>query len=258
MTLVDDLLREGEFAHYGKKGMRWGVRRPVDSSGRVVGSPSGSSSGRSDGRGGSSQGTSSTTEAAVVAKAQAHGKASLSNKELDILSNWELNSHASGNQKSSTDHERATKALEKASTHGHQALSNEELNALTKRIESEKKFVSLTTDQKSALQKQVDQLRLEKDYRQLSAEAKQAKKSAGRKIIDSIISSASDAAMKEAGKYGKKLVQSMLDDTSGTSKPLAKAATGRKTKPGPFKVNPNKVKFSPTSLDNLPASKKRR
>lgn len=197
-------------AHYGIKGMRWGVRRNLDSSGHVQ---------------------KSAAEAAGTPDIVKGGHAAPSVHTKGGLD---------GNVNTSADAERATKAYVKARTRGISSLSNEELKAITNRVKAEKEFHQLSSDQKSELQKKVDELRLMQDYRKLSAAEAEAKKSTGRKIIDSVLSSAVKTANEQAAAYGQQIIKDMLSQT-GTKK----SDVGLRKPNGPFRVNPDKVRFHP-------------
>jgi ribosomal protein S13 len=137
----------------------------------------------------------------------------------------------------SADYERATKAYAKAQEKGVQALSNDEIKAIEKRVEAERKFSQLTSEQHSDLKSSVERLRLEKEYRGLKSEAAASKKGAGRKIVDSMLSGAAKQANELAAAQGKKLIADMMAD--GAKKTATKSATK-----GAFKVNPAKVKIN--------------
>lgn len=154
----------------------------------------------------------------------------------------------------SADFERAAKAYQKSQEKGTQALSNEEMKAITNRINAEKNFMQLTTDQKSELQRKVDQLKIEKEYRQLSSEKAKATRSTGRKIVDSLMQAAVEAAGKEASKMGKDLVEQMMGQKVKTKKTTS-TSSGKKPMPKAFKVNPNKVKFSRAQSGGLAVRK---
>lgn len=229
-VMHDDLSLDDFLEHYGIKGMHWGVRRQPGTDGLVA--PS-------------------------------------SDAKPEV------------NVGSSADHERAVKALAKAGEKGRGALSNEEIAQITKRLEAEKKFNQLTGEQKSELQKQVDAMKLQKEYRQLKAEQAIASRSTGRKMIDSLLKGGIDAATNVAADLGKDMARDMLGlnvkdpktklkseielmklqkEHRDLSKDLGKFAnaTATKTASGKvkFRVNPNKVKVTPTILNNLPKLKR--
>lgn len=212
-------------AHFGIPGMKWGVRRRVGSSGRVVRSDPGTDSGKS--------------KAGDDDEAQ-----------------------------KSADFDRAAKAFAKAQEKGTQALSNDEIKAITNRINAERSFNQLTSDQKSELQRKVDYLKLEKEYRQLSSELAVAKRSTGKKVVGALVGAAATAVNNHAATIGK----SMIDDMLGLNKPSLKdqlqkkndlmrtqkenkqlsdelkkmgISTATPSSPGtPFRVNPAKVTIS--------------
>lgn len=188
-------------AHYGIKGMHWGVRRQPGADGTV---------------------------------------------EKTAAEPDSVTGHTS------VDHERAAKAYAKAQGQGLQSLSNEELRAVKNRIEAEKSFRALTTDQKSELQKKVDDLKLMDEYRKYKSKDVEARRSTGRKLMDSMLKAGIDVASQHAADYGRQLVKDMLDG----SKPNVKlktptSSTPKSGKKMPFKVNPNKVRINPTNVPNL-------
>ena len=207
-SLQHEDFEEEYLEHYGIKGMRWGVRRSTNSEGYVNRSASEKSGG---------------DHASGGHPSETHAKRP---------------GGMDGDPNTSADHERATKALAKAESRGKSSLSNEELQQITKRIEAEKKFQQLTTDQKSELQKQVDQLQLEKQYRTLMSEKKMAERSTGRKIVDSLINAGVNAAQEQAASYGSQLVKDLLKQSGGKGVLNAPKPSGK------FKVNPAKVKVS--------------
>lgn len=150
----------------------------------------------------------------------------------------------------SADHDRAAKAYAKAQEKGLQSLSNDELRSITNRVKVEKEFHQLSSDQKSDLQRKVDELKLMDEYRKYKSKDIEARKSTGRKLVDALLQSAMKAASEQASEYGSQLVKDMLNNT-GTSKRDFGIKTKPKTKGTrdmPFKVNPDKVKISrPTS-----------
>jgi len=215
---LDALLDKHNLVHYGIKGMHWGVRRNLGSDGRV-------------GAG---------TVAAHPSDTHAKTPSVHTPGGMD------------GNPNTSADHERATKALAKAKERGTASLSNEELKAIANRVEAEKKFHQLTTDQKSELQKAVDQMRLEKDYRQLKAERARATRSTGRKILDAMLGAGMDAAQKQAQSYGEKMAKDLISQMTAGSVKVKPAKKGKPGSKPTFKVNGNKVTVTPTPVNNLP------
>lgn len=213
-------------SHYGIKGMHWGVRRSVGSDG-------------------------------LVEKSESEKKASKSGSG---------DSSSSSSGESSADHTRAAQALAKANEKGQHSLSNEELSQLTKRLQAEKQFVQLTRDQKSALQKQVDQMNLEKQYRQLKSEEAQRQKSTGRQVIDQLVKTTKDSAIQELGqKGGVELANQLLKqfgiDSAKPSKsakipnPFKKSSSESSSKSSkttyPFKANPESIKIGNHTLPKL-------
>lgn len=166
----------------------------------------------------------------------------------------------------SADFDRAAKAYAKASEKGVQALSNEEIKAITNRVQAEKSFRALSESQASELQTRVNQLRLEKEYRQLQGELAQKKASTGKKVIAGLLSAAVSAAQKEASDLGKSLVQDMVGkkktptlkdqlksknellrlrkENAELYRDLGSLGAMPSASGTPFRVNPAKVKIS--------------
>jgi len=148
-----------------------------------------------------------------------------------------------GDKNTSTDHERVTAVIAKAKKQGFSSLSNEEIRMVNKRFEDEKKF------------------------RQVTTEAARARRSMGRKIIDSLVSAGVEAAQQQAAASGRKIVKKMMEERLakkagldlGDAAKTAKAAQqvgkmAAKTagvKTSAFKVNKNKVTFTPTVLNGV-------
>jgi 2'-5' RNA ligase len=151
----------------------------------------------------------------------------------------------------SADFERAAKAYAKAEEKGLQSLSNEEIKAITNRVQTEKSFRALSEPQKSKLEQEIDQMRLEKSYRELKAELNQKKVGIGKKIVNAFLEGAVTTAKGAAQKQGQDLIKEMLSQ-SGTKK-VAKSAAKTTRSSGQFKVNPAKVKITrPTSGVRVP------
>lgn len=167
-----------------------------------------------------------------------------------------------GDKDTSSDHERVTKALVKAQKRGTSALSNEELKAIATRAEAEKKLRQLSDGEKSAVQKRVEQLRLEKELRQLESEHAKAMRSTGRKLMDSLVQTAAQTAQEQMADYGKTVVQDLLGVSQPTALDRMKKENeglkirkehrqlkkdlydlGERSSSTPFKVNPSKVKI---------------
>ena len=166
----------------------------------------------------------------------------------------------------SADFDRAAKAYAKADEKGLQALSNEEIKAITNRIQSEKAFRSLSEPQQNELQSRVNQLRLEKEYRQLQGELAQKKQSTGKKVVAGLLGAALSAAQKEASDLGKSLVQDMVGkkktptlkdqlksknellrlrkENAELYRDLGSLGAMPSASGTPFRVNPAKVKIS--------------
>jgi hypothetical protein len=151
-----------------------------------------------------------------------------------------------GDKNTSTDHERVTAIIAKAKKQGFSSLSNEEIRMVNKRFEDEKKF------------------------RQTTREAALARRSTGRKIVDSLLNAGVEAAQQQAANSGKKIVKKMMEERLAKKmgldlmdpKEAAKAAKAAQqvgnmaaktagVKTSAFKVNKNKVVFTPTVLNGV-------
>lgn len=272
---LDALLDKTGLAHYGIKGMHWGVRRDPGPTGRVSKDVALNQKKHPDFMDAGTKGLSAAynRKTGDLHALDKHGnptdKVLLKN---DSVPGHPSDTHAQTPHQTSADHERAAKALAKAAEKGTHALSNEELKAISNRIEAEKKFHQLTTEQRSQLQKAVDQMKLEREYRQLKAERAAATQSTGRKIVKSLIGAFGQAATKQASDYGKSVVDEMLglnqpklSDVLKGKNDLMRAqkehhdllkelqargintqGTVTRSAGGPFKVNPSKVKIGPT------------
>jgi len=241
---------DNELAHFGIKGMKWGVRRQDGPDGTVT----------------SQMALLRNKKTGDFHEIKPNGKpGKVLAKASDVDKDGVVNLRHQPEHKSA-DHDRAVAALTKAAEKGHHALSNEELKVITNRVKAEKEFAQLTTGQKTKLQQQVDEMKLQKEYRALLAEQAMANRSSGRKVVDSLMKVAAEQASNQAGELGKKMVEDMLgiNQPSKGDKLLAEMKKkneimkvhkenrtlkkdlfdlGERSTTEAFKVNPAKVKI---------------
>jgi hypothetical protein len=118
----------------------------------------------------------------------------------------------------SADHDRAITALAKKNEHGVEALSNQDLKDINTRMKALDEFQkAMTPAQKSDLQKQVEELKLHKELRQLQAEDRLAHQSAGKKLVKSLLMNGSELVVnnvaKELGISGGHIADKILGNT---------------------------------------------
>lgn len=109
------------------------------------------------------------------------------------------NAHSSeALKKISADHERVVTALAKKNSDGVNSLSDRELKDVANRAKALNEFhKAMTPEQKSSLQKQVDQLRLEKDFNTLTREKKDSQKGFIRKLAEKALANSIDNVAKD-------------------------------------------------------------
>jgi hypothetical protein len=119
----------------------------------------------------------------------------------------------------SADHDRVVTALAKKNEHGVQALSTQELKDINNRIKALDEFEkAMTPKEKSDLQKRVDELKLQRELRQLEGQMKLDQQSAGKTLAKSILANGgkvlADNIAKEMGIFGGRYVDQMLGNTA--------------------------------------------
>lgn len=141
--------QQNHLAHYGIKGMKWGVRRPVGPDGLVGGSGVKTNRRRSRGKGASG----SISQDAKVAgeatkKAREKGKSALSNKELKSIQerqNLERNVEGKKSRRKTTSSDaKSARSLDRrAKSKGVGNLSNKEMQEVITRMELQQRYDSL-------------------------------------------------------------------------------------------------------------------